>query len=55
MNLDTLYSLANLDLTSEPLVLVVPPMKESVGGSCKCSMRGTTCQPREQSRLAERV
>jgi len=27
MNLDTLYSLANLDLTSEPLVLVVPPME----------------------------
>src|SRR5262245_22433722 len=26
MNLDTLYSLANLDLTSEPVVLVVPPM-----------------------------
>src|SRR5262245_38008409 len=26
MNVDTLYSLANLDLTSEPIVLVVPPM-----------------------------
>src|SRR5262245_13342840 len=26
MNVDTLYSLANLDLTAEPLVLVVPPM-----------------------------
>src|SRR5262245_31489557 len=26
MNLDTLYSLANLDLTTEPIVLVVPPM-----------------------------
>jgi hypothetical protein len=26
MNLDTLYSLANLDLTNEPMVLVVPPM-----------------------------
>src|SRR5262245_31637203 len=26
MNLDTLYSFANLDLTSEPVVLVVPPM-----------------------------
>src|SRR5262245_41281573 len=27
MNVDTLYSLANLDLTAEPIVLVVPPMK----------------------------
>ena len=27
MNVDTLYSLANLDLTAEPVVLVVPPMK----------------------------
>jgi len=27
MNLDTLYSLVNLDLTSEPMVLVVPPME----------------------------
>src|SRR5262245_24896502 len=27
MNLDTLYSLANLDLTSEPIVLVVPAMQ----------------------------
>jgi len=26
MNLDTLYSFANLDLTAEPMVLVVPPM-----------------------------
>jgi len=26
MNLDTLYSFANLDLTAEPVVLVVPPM-----------------------------
>ena len=26
MNVDTLYSLANLDLTAEPVVLVVPPM-----------------------------
>jgi len=26
MNVDTLYSLANLDLTAEPMVLVVPPM-----------------------------
>jgi hypothetical protein len=26
MNVDTLYSLANLDLTAEPIVLVVPPM-----------------------------
>src|SRR5262245_3261163 len=26
MNLDTLYSFANLDLTNEPMVLVVPPM-----------------------------
>src|SRR5499426_3584496 len=26
MNVDTLYSLANLDLTKEPIVLVVPPM-----------------------------
>jgi hypothetical protein len=28
MNLDTLYSLGNLDLTSEPIVLVVPPMED---------------------------
>jgi hypothetical protein len=27
MNVDTLYSLANLDLTAEPIVLVVPPME----------------------------
>jgi len=27
MNLDTLYSLANLDLSAEPVVLVVPPMQ----------------------------
>ena len=27
MNVDTLYSLANLDLTAEPVVLVVPPME----------------------------
>ena len=27
MNVDTLYSLANVDLTAEPIVLVVPPMK----------------------------
>src|SRR5262245_26874420 len=27
MNVDTLYSLANLDLTTEPIVLVVPPMQ----------------------------
>ncbi|WP_218511682.1 DUF1254 domain-containing protein [Variovorax sp. dw_308] len=27
MNLDTLYSLANLDLSAEPVVLVVPPME----------------------------
>src|SRR5262245_66218626 len=26
MNVDTLYSMANLDLTTEPMVLVVPPM-----------------------------
>src|SRR5262245_58781391 len=26
MNVDTLYSLANLDITSEPIVLAVPPM-----------------------------
>src|SRR5262245_30846872 len=26
MNVDTLYSLANLDLSAEPMVLVVPPM-----------------------------
>src|SRR5215510_4445837 len=26
MNVDTLYSLANLDVTAEPMVLVVPPM-----------------------------
>src|SRR5215467_4570623 len=26
MNVDTLYSLANLDLTAEPIVLIVPPM-----------------------------
>src|SRR5262245_409773 len=26
MNVDTLYSMANLDLTAEPMVLVVPPM-----------------------------
>ena len=26
MNVDTLYSFANLDLTTEPMVLVVPPM-----------------------------
>jgi hypothetical protein len=26
MNVDTLYSLANLELTAEPIVLVVPPM-----------------------------
>src|SRR5262245_34587390 len=29
MNVDTLYSLANLDLTTQPLVLVVPPMDGS--------------------------
>jgi hypothetical protein len=28
MNVDTLYSLAHLDLTAEPIVLVVPPMEE---------------------------
>src|SRR5262245_12637254 len=27
MNVDTLYSLANLDLAAEPIVLVVPPME----------------------------
>src|SRR5262245_28323428 len=27
MNVDTLYSMANLDLTAEPIVLVVPPMQ----------------------------
>ena len=27
MNVDTLYSLAHLDLTAEPIVLVVPPME----------------------------
>src|SRR5262245_43697603 len=27
MNVDTLYSLSHLDLTSEPMVLVVPPME----------------------------
>src|SRR5262245_47835129 len=27
MNVDTLYSLANLDVTNEPIVLVVPPME----------------------------
>ena len=27
MNVDTLYSIANLDLTAEPIVLVVPPMQ----------------------------
>jgi hypothetical protein len=27
MNVDTLYSMANLDLTNEPVVLVVPPMQ----------------------------
>ena len=27
MNVDTLYSLANLDLSAEPIVLVVPPMQ----------------------------
>src|SRR5262245_12095756 len=27
MNVDTLYSMANLDLTAEPMVLVVPPME----------------------------
>ena len=27
MNVDTLYSIANLDLTAEPIVLVVPPME----------------------------
>ena len=27
MNVDTLYSLANVDLTAEPIVLVVPPME----------------------------
>lgn len=27
MNLDTLYSLANVDLSAEPVVLVVPPMQ----------------------------
>src|SRR5499426_3208381 len=26
MNVDTLYSMANLDLRNEPIVLVVPPM-----------------------------
>ena len=26
MNVDTLYSLANVDLSAEPIVLVVPPM-----------------------------
>ena len=29
MNVDTLYSLANVDLTAEPIVLVVPPMEGS--------------------------
>src|SRR5262245_54283679 len=29
MNVDTLYSLANLDLRTEPIVLVVPPMDGS--------------------------
>ena len=27
MNVDTLYSIANVDLTAEPIVLVVPPME----------------------------
>ena len=27
MNVDTLYSLANVDLSAEPIVLVVPPMQ----------------------------
>ncbi len=27
MNVDTLYSLANVDVTAEPIVLVVPPME----------------------------
>lgn len=29
MNVDTLYSLAQIDLTAEPIVLVVPPMEET--------------------------
>ena len=32
MNVDTLYSLAHLDLAAEPIVLVVPRIEGNRGG-----------------------
>jgi hypothetical protein len=33
MNVDTLYSLSYLNLTEEPMVLIVPPMEGKEGGN----------------------